>query len=656
MEKNTENILSTLKTKETAYSVAAIYIFLILLTLILLYNHGTLFANSVSKEKTDDQNSLGLTIFAIISFTLLAIAFIIVLLPSFKNIEKLFGQINKTIYVVLYTIFLILFFRLIPSDTLNSYAFLFVPLTIFGTIYFFSNAFKTNYIKEFNINYERIKMILLFFSLITIIITYYSVDPGGYIQKNFGYSLLLTILLAVFSFLYLIIVLTMHNTNLSGMKGGSNANGASNATNATNAHSSKKSGNSWLDFSHYNYYILFTNIFFIIFVVLLGVGIKSYPDGFFSNVGVSTAVIIFTMLIFILWACILAVNYYPDITSKILDDSQMNLFNKSILVILGVTISGLLIAWLTYNIQNYMGGTFSTFGLLLNIIMALVILTFIYKIINVKQPTSHGSNNKITKIIDLIKNVIFYIPCLFSGLFDSVMKFFVKEYNQTTTGNVYFLGFTVLMILFYFLFFYLKGKLGLQGGKSLVNDPINTNTLHTLGTYKNLNGTDDHFNYQYGISFWVYIDSMPPNNNISYTKYTSLVNYGNKPNIVYKADTNEFAVTMDSGRVYNKSKDFEYINNEQLNDKNKTIIVYRQNDFLLQKWNHVIVNYQGGTLDIFMNGELVKSVHGVVPYMSLDTLTVGSDNGIQGGVSNLLYFKRPLTISNIYYLYHSQKK
>ena len=644
---NTKNILSQLKTKQTAYSVGAIYIFLMLLTLILLYNHGSLF-EKIDPTKSVDKNNLGLTIFAIITFTLLAIAFVIVLLPSFENVEKLFGQMQKTIYVVIYTIFLILLFRLIPNDTLNNYAYLITPLTLVGTIFVFYQALNSNYITEFNINYERIKMIILFFSLITILTIYYSIDPGGYFHKYFGYSMLLTILLSIFSFLYLIIVLTLYN---KGNKMGANGMSAN------------KMGGGGFDLSQYNLFIWFTNIFFIVFVVLLGLGINSYPDGFFSDVGVSTAVIIFTMLIFILWGCILAVTYYPDTTNQLLDDSKMNLFKKSFLIILGVVISGLLIAWLTYTIQNYMGGTFSTFGLLLNILLALVILTFIYKIINVKDPSSstNGSKSKFSKILDLIKNVIFYIPCLFSDLFDLVMKFFVKEYNQTTSGSIYFLGFAILLFVFYFLFFYLKGKFGLQGGKLIVGEAINTDTLHSLAVYQELNGSDDDFNYQYGISFWVYIDSMPPNNNVSYTKYTSLVNYGNKPNIVYKANTNTFAIIMDSGRVYNKSKHYVYVDDANLSDKNisdknKSIIVYQKENFLLQKWNHLIVNYHGGSLDIFMNGELVKSIDGLVPYMSLDTLTVGSTNGIQGGVSNLLYFKKPLTISNIYYLYHSGKK
>jgi len=84
-------------------------------------------------------------------------------------------------------------------------------------------------------------------------------------------------------------------------------------------------------------------------------------------------------------------------------------------------------------------------------------------------------------------------------------------------------------------------------------------------------------------------------------------------------------------------------------------IIYTKTNFLLQKWNNIIINYNGGTMDIFLNGELVKSSIEVVPYYTLDKLTIGENGGIKGGISNLVYFKNVLTTSNIYYLYNSVK-
>jgi hypothetical protein len=96
----------------------------------------------------------------------------------------------------------------------------------------------------------------------------------------------------------------------------------------------------------------------------------------------------------------------------------------------------------------------------------------------------------------------------------------------------------------------------------------------------------------------------------------------------------------------NKLTDFD-------NEGNR--IIYINNSFLLQKWNNIIINYNGGTMDVFLNGELVKSSIEVVPYYTFDNLTIGETDGIKGGICNVVYFRRALTSTNIYYVYNSVK-
>jgi hypothetical protein len=84
-------------------------------------------------------------------------------------------------------------------------------------------------------------------------------------------------------------------------------------------------------------------------------------------------------------------------------------------------------------------------------------------------------------------------------------------------------------------------------------------------------------------------------------------------------------------------------------------IIYINDNMLLQKWNNLIINYNGGTLDIFLNGELVKSSIEVVPYYTFENLTIGENNGIKGGICNVVYFRRALTSQNIYYIYNTVK-
>ena len=88
--------------------------------------------------------------------------------------------------------------------------------------------------------------------------------------------------------------------------------------------------------------------------------------------------------------------------------------------------------------------------------------------------------------------------------------------------------------------------------------------------------------------------------------------------------------------------------------RDKETIIYLDNNVETQKWNHMVINYQSNTMDIFINNELVTTkFKSDMPYMSYDNIIVGEDNGIQGGICNVMYFKRSIPKRDISLIYYS---
>ena len=79
----------------------------------------------------------------------------------------------------------------------------------------------------------------------------------------------------------------------------------------------------------------------------------------------------------------------------------------------------------------------------------------------------------------------------------------------------------------------------------------------------------------------------------------------------------------------------------KINDE-ETKNIYLGKDMKLQKWNKFLINYDGGTLDIFLNDKLISSSGSIAPYMTLDVVSVGENNGINGGIRDVVYFRDPV--------------
>jgi hypothetical protein len=73
-------------------------------------------------------------------------------------------------------------------------------------------------------------------------------------------------------------------------------------------------------------------------------------------------------------------------------------------------------------------------------------------------------------------------------------------------------------------------------------------------------------------------------------------------------------------------------------DGGKKVTIFETKEIVYQKWNNIVINYDGGSMDVFLNGELVGSSPNVVSYMRYENVDVGALNGIQGGICNVIYY------------------
>jgi hypothetical protein len=149
------------------------------------------------------------------------------------------------------------------------------------------------------------------------------------------------------------------------------------------------------------------------------------------------------------------------------------------------------------------------------------------------------------------------------------------------------------------------------------------------------------FRYSYALSGWFYINPQPPNTRTAYTVYTNILKYGDKVKLEYNGQLNSLRVMAE---VATSGTDID-------NKPNDLVEIYETKKILYQKWNNIVVNYDGGYLDIFINGVLVASKPGVAPYMTFDNVVAGADTGLLGGICNVTYYDKPLNKKNIEFTY-----
>jgi hypothetical protein len=681
------------------------------------------------------------TITLIVVFTI-AIAIIALLaIPNYKDLLIFFSRFNNVYLLILYIIALIILYRTIPRPIIDNYALAFLPLTMLIGIYLFYLAIEKNKIYGFNINYERVKYIIIYFCLIVFMLLLYTVDPGGYLKAYFGPSLIISILIGVFGFLYLLTLMNLpgitgKEKGVDGLPGttssfgglfqgltmmgllsgisfilfltvivsgilaysGGFLNGSSNNGLKVNisvivllSFFTILSGffayrsNFFKEMSNMK---VFSVIAFVICFISIMFGVLGSPGGFFDTssshdkTNKVSGIIILLVMIFVAWIFFFGILFFNNKSGGNESESDsslsyiLNLARQIFMLLFGLIISGLLIGWLVTGVES-LSSKSGIIAFILNLLIVIAILTLVFKLV------TGGTFYRKYAIFRLIVNSLLYIPCIFLGVIETILAILgfgatvgksglsglwsglsttIEATKNTPTSYYLLLAIIILIYIFYFfLADQIKTNISKQGGTLIVNNPVQTNIENVIGYYDDLNGTKtqeatnefDH-NYAYAISFWLFIDADSPNYDKSLNKYTSILNYGDKPSILYNSSENTMIFTLKNDgepAIGSKSR----MKKPPELDASGNIILYKMTDILLQKWNNIIINYSNGTLDIFYNGELVKSVNEAVPKMSKDALIIGSNKGVSGGICNLVYFNTHIDASQVYYLYNSVK-
>jgi len=246
---------------------------------------------------------------------------------------------------------------------------------------------------------------------------------------------------------------------------------------------------------------------------------------------------------------------------------------------------------------------------------------------------------KMTGWTGFFMRLLFYIPCLFIDFIQ-----FIKSEMKITANNVYILFILeLLLILGYIYLPKILTKFTLNNAVIILNDSKFLNKEYTLINDKLTQlpkkTKDDSeqlvYRQNYAISMWVYIDPQS-NNYKSYSKESNIIDMNNSnPKITYINDIDD---------NYKKDKIIIYIGNNKYSFSNQG-----------QKWNNIVINCNSTIIDIFINGNLEKTFNLTQPfdYTNSEKITLGSNDGLDGAICNIIYYNNSLSknqITNAYNL------
>ena len=405
------------------------------------------------------------------------------------------------------------------------------------------------------------------------------------------------------------------------------------------------------------------------FIVLVAMGIYYNPFSIFTTHVVPSMIMIVTVIsILILF---MSMQQTTEDAVNAPENGQLTF----ITILSYAIVAGLMIGGGIYAHEHATAISDPVFYILL-----VVTLAIIYKVM---VGSGYTKNNP---YITLLFDVIFYIPCILVDVIDYFSQAVLQTYSTTSKTMVILLVIEVALLMLYLIVPYMKNKLYKsfyigENAKLLVNSPMRVNSENVIASFIQLNCpdmlTNDVVNpsdlypevkidengkpklkrngkevcqsdYNYGLSIWFNMDAISPSAGAAYNEDTQIFKYGNKMVVKYNPSINTLIVEAQTLKLDNDGS-------TENDERNEATVVYKNENVMLQKWNHLVINYSSGYVDVFLNGKLDGAKIQILPFMRNDSLIVGTGNGISGRVTGLIYFKHPMSAMSIKYMYEKFK-
>jgi hypothetical protein len=537
--------------------------------------------------------------------SLFLIAAPILLYSIFSSVDEIikFIKYNYGVIIILMNIILFpVFYNTIFKTLLGKYTYVIITIQLLIFLYFFYvKTTSTTSESIYSVLYERIKYILLFFLLLLFITIIYILDKEN--QSGYIKNLHLITLFMGLIFIYLLITLDLKfDSTFKIFK-------------ELYYDKCNEESSNILDLKPNNILLLFIGFVFLLSCLIIFIGIVNFPGGFLNNENNSPYILIILSLYFLIWFLFFIIKIFPKVLSTPITPNTLYTTNKitrAYMTLLSFLIVFISLSYALQFLHNLKSGSniLSSFiNVVLIIIIYLIIKNFIFP-----QPEQPSTKSETMKSLN---NLIAFLREVFT----------IENFKQLIKSPTVISSIIICIVILPYILYDLikKQKSTTPNSVILLDNETSLQNKKMLATYQELNTYKIPDNYNYAISFWVYINAVPKYDNKQHT----IISYDDNPMIKFDTLTNTLIVSI---KPYNSIQ-------------HDNIIVVKQ--FKLQKWNNIIINYTPGHLDIFINTKLVFTIEQNLTYLETSYLYVGDDNGLNGVVNNVEYFKSPLNKNEI---------